>query len=106
MSRFAYAEISRLLQQRECVRSFTTSVLHCFSAMAARFFHNQASGCKTLAKPWWARGEREGYGGPRDVTSLSLSLAGRMDAPSETRRVIYHVRVDSTPPKDKSVDRL
>ena len=22
----------------------------------------------------WARGEREGYGGPRDVTSLSLSL--------------------------------
>ena len=22
----------------------------------------------------WARGEREGYGGPRDATSLSLSL--------------------------------
>ena len=22
----------------------------------------------------WARGEREGYGGPSDVTSLSLSL--------------------------------
>ena len=28
---------------------------------------------KTLAS---SRGEREGYGGPRDVTSLSLSLAG------------------------------
>ena len=31
--------------------------------------------CKALAiKPdGWARGEREGYGGPCDVTSLSLS---------------------------------
>ncbi len=29
--------------------------------------------CKTLGS--LGRGEREGYGGPRDVTSLSLSLA-------------------------------
>ena len=36
--------------------------------------------CKTLEEKkspcvldGWARGEREGYGGPRDVTSLSLS---------------------------------
>ncbi len=28
--------------------------------------------CNTLA---YIRGEREGYGGPRDVTSLSLSIA-------------------------------
>ena len=28
--------------------------------------------CLELAQPW-ARGEREGYGGPRDVISLSLS---------------------------------
>ena len=42
--------------------------------------------CKTLASglilcvlvqpDGWARGEREGYGGPCDVTSLSLSLSG------------------------------
>ena len=41
-------------------------------------------GSRMLERPWarsvlvqpdgWARGEREGYGGPRDVTSLSLSL--------------------------------
>ena len=33
--------------------------------------------CKDILvqpEPEWARGEREGYGGPRDVTSLSLSL--------------------------------
>ena len=30
--------------------------------------------CKTLGS-LGPRGEREGYGGPRDVTSLSLSLA-------------------------------
>ena len=30
-------------------------------------------GTKDLVQPdGWARGEREGYGGPRDVTSLSL----------------------------------
>ena len=33
--------------------------------------------CEILAskssRTGWARGEREGYGGPRDVTSLSLS---------------------------------
>ena len=28
----------------------------------------------------WARGEREGYGGPRDVTSLSLRRYPRLGA--------------------------
>ena len=42
----------------------------------------QLAACKTLGiscvlvqPDGWARGEREGYGGPRDVTSLSLSLS-------------------------------
>jgi hypothetical protein len=41
--------------------------------------NNELAACKTLANACvlvqpdgWARGEREGYGGPRDVTSLSL----------------------------------
>ena len=55
--------------------------------------------CKTLAScvlvqpDGWARGEREGYGGLRDVTSLSLSLrlysyytGGRMTRASSRRR--------------------
>jgi len=32
------------------------------------------SPCVLVQPDGWARGEREGYGGPRDVTSLSLSL--------------------------------
>ena len=31
---------------------------------------------KLVQPDGWARGEREGYGGPCDVTSLSLSLSG------------------------------
>ena len=31
------------------------------------------SNCVLVQPDGWARGEREGYGGPRDVTSLSLS---------------------------------
>ena len=31
------------------------------------------SPCVLVQPDGWARGEREGYGGPRDVTSLSLS---------------------------------
>ena len=30
------------------------------------------SPCVLVQPDGWARGEREGYGGPRDVTSLSL----------------------------------
>ncbi len=30
--------------------------------------------CVLVQPDGWARGEWEGYGGPRDVTSLSLSL--------------------------------
>ena len=33
------------------------------------------SPCVLVQPDGWARGEREGYGGPRGVTSLSLSLA-------------------------------
>ena len=33
------------------------------------------SPCVLVQPDGWARGEREGYGGPRDVTSLSLSLS-------------------------------
>ena len=32
------------------------------------------SPCVLVQPDGWARGEREGYGGPCDVTSLSLSL--------------------------------
>ena len=32
------------------------------------------SPCVLVQPDGWARGEREGYGGPYDVTSLSLSL--------------------------------
>ena len=35
--------------------------------------------CKTLALQGWARGEREGYGEPCDVTSLSLLQASAWD---------------------------
>ena len=31
------------------------------------------SPCVLVQPDGWARGEREGYGGPRDVTSLSLN---------------------------------
>ena len=34
------------------------------------------SPCVLVQPDGWARGEREGYGGPRDVTSLSLSGRG------------------------------
>ena len=33
------------------------------------------SPCVLVQPDGWARGEREGYGGPRGVTSLSLSLS-------------------------------
>ena len=33
------------------------------------------SPCVLVQLDGWARGEREGYGGPYDVTSLSLSLS-------------------------------
>ena len=33
------------------------------------------SPCVLVQPDGWARGEREGYGGPCDVTSLSLSYA-------------------------------
>ena len=53
--------------------------------------------CKTLAisvrvqPDGWARGEREGYGEPCDVTSLSLSLSS--SRPSEERIAIeYQLR--------------
>ena len=35
------------------------------------------SPCVLVQPDGWARGEREGYGGPCDVTSLSLSLSLR-----------------------------
>ena len=34
------------------------------------------SPCVLVQPDGWARGEREGYGGPRDVTSLSLRGGG------------------------------
>jgi hypothetical protein len=34
------------------------------------------SPCVLVQPNGWARGEREGYGEPCDVTSLSLSLGG------------------------------
>ena len=34
------------------------------------------SNCVLVQPDGWARGEREGYGEPRDVTSLSLSKTG------------------------------
>ena len=36
------------------------------------------SPCVLVQPDGWARGEREGYGGPCDVTSLSLSLASKV----------------------------
>ena len=38
------------------------------------------SNCVLVQPDGWARGEREGYGGPRDVTSLSkeASLIARV----------------------------
>ena len=36
------------------------------------------SPCVLVQPDGWARGEREGYGEPCDVTSLSLSLSGRV----------------------------
>ena len=36
-----------------------------------------SSPCVPVQPDEWARGEREGYGGPRDVTSLSLSKQTR-----------------------------
>ena len=49
------------------------------------FARRAASGSKTLAHECvlvqpdgWARGEREGYGGPCDVTSLSLSHLSKL----------------------------
>ena len=42
------------------------------------------SPCVLVQPDGWARGEREGYGGPYDVTSLSLSLANWTLAPNNT----------------------
>ncbi len=36
------------------------------------------SPCVLVQPDGWARGEREGYGGPCDVTSLSLSEDARI----------------------------
>ena len=36
------------------------------------------SPCVLVQPDGWARGEREGYGGPCDVTSLSLSLEDKV----------------------------
>jgi len=36
--------------------------------------HTRGKTCVLVQPGGWARGEREGYGGPCDVTSLSLSL--------------------------------
>jgi len=47
------------------------------------------SPCVLVQPDGWARGEREGYGGPCDVTSLSLSLslqAGIVSLFSKTSR--------------------
>ena len=41
------------------------------------------SPCVLVQPDGWARGEREGYGGPYDVTSLSLSLS--KPEPEQTR---------------------
>ena len=57
--------------------------------------NDNASDRKTLATPG-ARGEREGYGGPRDVTSLSLSKRGE-NAIDETTRNTRNPQI--TPPR-------
>ena len=50
------------------------------------------SPCVLVQPDGWARGEREGYGGPYDVTSLSLSLCtGHVEASP-----ILHDAVDAT----------
>ena len=45
------------------------------------------SPCVLVQPDGWARGEREGYGGPYDVTSLSLSLTHR-DKENSTRALL------------------
>ncbi len=42
------------------------------------------SPCVLVQPDGWARGEREGYGGPCDVTSLSLSVGGGVRGPDVT----------------------
>ena len=44
------------------------------------------SPCVLVQPDGWARGEREGYGEPCDVTSLSLSLPQSMRNSSETKK--------------------
>ncbi len=39
------------------------------------------SPCVLVQPDGWARGEREGYGGPRDVTSLSLKIGRTLTPP-------------------------
>ena len=82
-------KISRLLQHANYVQSFTTGVLHCFSGSTLfPLLKLRLAACKTLGSEslrlspcvlvqpdGWALGEREGYGGPRDVTSLSLVIS-------------------------------
>ena len=62
------------------------------------------SNCVLVQPDGWARGEREGYGGPRDVTSLSLTKAPvplvlapsqvleRDRADKESQNLTYEVR--------------
>ena len=45
------------------------------------------SPCVLVQPDEWARGEREGYGGPRDVTSLSLSKAKHASRIPTVRRL-------------------
>ena len=45
------------------------------------------SPCVLVQPDGWARGEREGYGGPCDVTSLSLSLRLKTAKPAPGPRL-------------------
>ena len=47
------------------------------------------SPCVLVQPNGWARGEREGYGGPRDVTSLSLHWEGYGEPRDVTINVTY-----------------
>ena len=50
------------------------------------------SPCVLVRPDGWARGEREGYGEPCDVTSLSLSLKDRIYTSSSAREEILTTR--------------
>ena len=68
---------------KQCSRSRSAARPHTELAVCKTLEHGGAceslrlSPCVLVQPDGWARGEREGYGGPYDVTSLSLTRATR-----------------------------